>query len=109
MHFPSDHETYPHGVHPTQLYESLLSLGLFAGLAWLYRRKRFDGQVFAAYLIAYALLRFATEFFRGDYAVRYLGGWATPAQLLSFVILAAGLVLWRYQASQATATGSARR
>ena len=109
VHFPSDHETYPHGVHPTQLYESLLSLGLYAGLAWLYRRKRFDGQVFAAYLIAYAVLRFATEFFRGDYPVRYLGGWATPAQLLSVVILGAGLMLWHYQASHLTAAGSSRR
>jgi len=108
VYFPSDHETYPHGVHPTQLYESLLSLGLYAGLAWLYRRKRFDGQVFAAYLIAYAVIRFATEFFRGDYAVRYLGGWATPAQLLSFVILGAGLILWRYQASPSTAASSVK-
>jgi phosphatidylglycerol:prolipoprotein diacylglycerol transferase len=108
VHFPSDHETYPHGVHPTQLYESLLSLAMYAGLAWLHRRKRFDGQVFAAYLIAYAPLRFVVEFFRGDYSVRYLGGWATPAQLLGFVILGAGLALWRYQATRASLAGTAR-
>jgi hypothetical protein len=33
------------------------------------------------------------EFFRGDYPVHYLGGWATPAQVVSIVILAAGLIL----------------
>ena len=108
IHFPNDHETYPHGVHPTQLYEALLGLGLYIGLAWLHRRKRFDGQVFAAYLVAYAPLRFFVEFFRGDYPERYLGGWATPAQLLSFVMLGAGLILWRYQATRPTLAGPVR-
>jgi phosphatidylglycerol---prolipoprotein diacylglyceryl transferase len=94
VHFPSNHETYPQAVHPTQLYESLLNLGLYGALAWGYRRKRFDGQVFAGYLIGYAVLRTIGESFRGDYAVRYLGGWATPAQLFSILVFAAGAVLW---------------
>ena len=34
-------------VHPTQLYDALLNLALYLGLAWLYRRRKFDGQVFA--------------------------------------------------------------
>jgi len=54
-------------VHPTQIYESLLNLALYAGLAWLYRRKKFDGQVFATYLVCYAILRSFVEMFRGDY------------------------------------------
>jgi len=98
--FPSGHETHPSGspgtpVHPTEVYESLLNLGLYAALAWLYRRKKFDGQVFATYLVSYALLRSFVEMFRGDYPARqhYLGGWATPAHLVSIAILAAGLVL----------------
>jgi phosphatidylglycerol---prolipoprotein diacylglyceryl transferase len=96
IQFPYDHASYPQRVHPTQIYESLLNLGFYACLAWLYRRKKFDGQIFGIYLVGYASLRFAAEFFRGDYAVRYLGGWATPAQLFSLFILAAGiLVLWR--------------
>jgi phosphatidylglycerol:prolipoprotein diacylglycerol transferase len=82
-------------IHPTQLYESFLNLGLYFALAWLYRRKKFDGQVFATYLVAYALLRSFVEIFRGDYPQyqHYLGGWATPAQLASIAILAAGLIL----------------
>lgn len=91
IHFPEDHETMGVGVHPTQVYESILALGLYVFLAWLFRRKQFDGQVFAAYLIGYALARGFVEFFRGDYAVHYLGQWATQAHLISFGILAAGL------------------
>ncbi len=97
IHFPPGHETYPHGVHPTQIYESLLSLGLYAALAWLYRHKKFNGQVFATYLVSYAVLRSFVEMFRGDYpaAQHYLGGWATPAHLVSMAILAIGLgLLW---------------
>ena len=81
-------------VHPTQIYDSLLNLGLYFALAWLYRRKKFDGQVFATYLVCYAVTRSLVEVFRGDYPVRYLGGAATPAHLISAGILAAGLVLF---------------
>jgi phosphatidylglycerol:prolipoprotein diacylglycerol transferase len=79
--------------HPTEIYDSLLSLGWCVALAWLFRRKKFDGQIFAIYLVGYALLRSFVEIFRGDYPQRYLGGWATPAQLVSMGILAAGLGL----------------
>ena len=96
IHFPADHETKGVGVHPTQVYEALLNLVLYAALAWLYRRKRFDGQVFAAYLVSYAVVRSFVECFRGDYPVRYLGGWATPAHLVSFGVFLAGLaLLWK--------------
>jgi len=94
IHFPRGHQTYPHGVHPTEVYDSLLNLVLYLGLAWLYRRKKFEGEVFAAYLIGYALFRSFVEMFRGDYPQHYLGGWATPAQLVSMGILVFGLALW---------------
>ncbi len=87
-------------VHPTQVYDSLLNLALYCFLAWLYRRKKFDGQVFAAYLICYALTRSFVEYFRGDYTAAHLSaGLITPAQLISVGILIAGVtlgvVLWR--------------
>ena len=31
------------GVHPTQIYDSSLNLLFYFLLAWLYRRKKFDG------------------------------------------------------------------
>ncbi len=94
IHFPPGNPTYPNGVHPTQLYESFLGLGLYAVLAWLYPRKKFDGQIFALYLMCYAVLRAIVEAFRGDYPIHYLGGRATPAQLVSFGIFTAGLLLY---------------
>jgi phosphatidylglycerol:prolipoprotein diacylglycerol transferase len=96
IHFPVDHPTHGHGVHPTQIYESSLNILFYLGLVCLNRRKKFDGQVFAVYLIGYAMLRSFVEVFRGDYEVYYLGGWATPAQLVSVGIITTGLVLfWR--------------
>jgi phosphatidylglycerol---prolipoprotein diacylglyceryl transferase len=92
--FPYGHETYPQSVHPTQIYEAVLNLGLYALLVWLFRHRKFQGQVFAGYLIGFAVLRFFIEFFRGDYSRHYLGDWATPAQLVSLLVLGAGLVLW---------------
>jgi phosphatidylglycerol:prolipoprotein diacylglycerol transferase len=105
IHYPAGHETYPLAVHPTQVYESLLNLALYGALAWFYRRRKIEGQVFAAYLVGYALLRFSVEFFRGDYPVRYLGGWATPAQLLSLVIFGVGLAFWKWLPKTKTSPG----
>lgn len=95
IQYPRDHETFPRLLHPTQIYDALLSLGLYAVLAWIHRRKKFDGQVFALYLVSYAIARSIVEVFRGDYSDRYLGGIATPAHLLSVAILMAGLILYR--------------
>jgi phosphatidylglycerol:prolipoprotein diacylglycerol transferase len=105
IHFPSDHETKGVGVHPTQIYDSILNLALYAGLAWLYRRKKFDGQILSIYLMTYAVLRSFVEFFRGDYPVHYLGGWATPAHLVSIGIFSAGLVLYSMLPRRKLATG----
>lgn len=93
IHFPQGHETYPAGVHPTEIYDSLLSLVLYGVLAWLYRRKKFDGQVFATYLICYAVTRSIVETFRGDYTPEHIHGGLTPAHLISIAIFAVGLVL----------------
>ena len=94
IHYPIGHLTYPHAVHPTQIYDALLNLCLYGFLAWLFRHRRFEGQVFAAYLIGYALARSFVEIFRGDYPQYYLGGWATPAQVVSLGIIAAGIALF---------------
>jgi phosphatidylglycerol---prolipoprotein diacylglyceryl transferase len=95
IQFPVGHETYPDFVHPTEVYDALLNLALYGFLAWLYRRKKFDGQVFAIYLICYAVFRSFVELLRGDYTpVHYWGG-MTPAQLVSIAIVLAGaLMLW---------------
>ncbi len=94
IHFPADHETHGTSVHPTQIYDSILNLGLYAALAWLYRRKKFDGQIFALYLMGYAVLRSFVELFRGDYSTDHIHGLLTPAQWISVGIFVTGLGLF---------------
>lgn len=93
IRFPNGHETFGHPVHPTQLYEAGLNFALFGLLVWLFPRRRFEGQVFAVYLLAYAVCRAAVEFFRGDYPA-YVLGVITPAHQVSGLILLAGIVVY---------------
>ena len=81
-------------IHPVQLYESLGELLLFAFLSlWLRPRKSFNGQVMAAWLMLYAVLRTVTETFRGDVE---RGVWMGlgAGQWTSIVIFATGLAIW---------------
>jgi len=87
-------------LHPVQLYEAA---GLFAlaGLcAWVYARKRFDGQVMLTYLLGYAVLRTITKAFRGDargwFLEPLLGHTLSTSQGLSILvaIAALGVFLW---------------
>ncbi len=92
--FPKDHISHPHVVHPTQIYEAGLNLILYIALAYLYRRKKFEGQVFAVYLLSYAVLRAFVESFRGDYADHNIEGFLTPGQQIGIAIFAAGSFLY---------------
>ena len=91
---PNGAPTFP--VHPTQIYDALMNLALYVGLAWLYRHKKFNGQVFAAYLLCFAVTRSIAETFRGDYSPLHIHSalHLTPGQLVSIGIFAAGAVLW---------------
>ena len=53
-------------LHPTQIYESASLLVLFAGLLYVFKNKKFDGQVILTYFIAYPVIRSIVEVFRGD-------------------------------------------
>jgi phosphatidylglycerol:prolipoprotein diacylglycerol transferase len=53
-------------LHPTQLYESLGALLIFAYLTWRLYHKRFSGQVILEFLALYSILRFVIEFYRYD-------------------------------------------
>jgi phosphatidylglycerol:prolipoprotein diacylglycerol transferase len=80
-------------LHPTEIYDALLNFGLYLFLAWLFRRKKFDGQVFATYLLCYAVTRSIVEYFRGDYTGLHYHLGLTPAQWISVPIFVAGLAL----------------
>ena len=53
-------------IHPTQLYESLGQMILFVLLLTARNYRRFHGQIFAIWLMCYAVLRGSVELFRGD-------------------------------------------
>ncbi|MFO0588326.1 MAG: prolipoprotein diacylglyceryl transferase [Polyangiaceae bacterium] len=58
---------WSHPVHPTQIYESAMSIAISAFLLIvLHPRKRYDGQVFAAFIALYAMGRFLLEWLRAD-------------------------------------------
>jgi len=81
-------------LHPTQIYESMAAALVFAFLLWLAPRKRFHGQVAAAYVILYSIARFAIEFFRGDRARGFpFGGPLSTSQVISLVLLVLMAVL----------------
>jgi phosphatidylglycerol---prolipoprotein diacylglyceryl transferase len=84
MNLPSLH------VHPTQIYESAACLAISAVcMLVVHPRKRYDGQVFLAFVGLYAAARFVLEFFRDDDR----GGFAhlSTSQLLGVALLLAAI------------------
>ncbi len=92
-------------VHPTQLYESFLSLGVFFFLLWLRHRQKFPGQILGSYLLLAGAVRFFVEFFRGDDRgpVLWLGMPSTQVIALGLALAAALFLLWRSRATKALA------
>lgn len=77
---------WSHPVHPTQIYESAVSIGIAAFLLlYLHPRKRYDGQVFAAFVALYAIGRFVLEFWRDDERGGLLG--LSTSQLIGLALV----------------------
>jgi phosphatidylglycerol---prolipoprotein diacylglyceryl transferase len=49
-------------LEPTQLFESAVELANFFFLMWLLKRRKFDGQIFGAFLFIYGVARFFLEY-----------------------------------------------
>lgn len=83
-------------VHPTFLYESLWCVGVLCVLLWLYRKKKFDEQIFLSYVLLYGVGRFWIEGLRTDSL--YIGP-IRVSQLLALLSAIAALVLlvWCYK------------
>jgi phosphatidylglycerol:prolipoprotein diacylglycerol transferase len=92
-------------VHPTQLYESFLSLGVFFYLLWLRHRQGFPGQLLGTYLLLAGAVRFLVEFFRGDERgpVLMLGMPSTQVIALGLILGATFFLFWRSRAAKAPA------
>lgn len=61
-------------LYPTQIVESVLNLFNFVFLFWLFKRRKFTGQIIVFYLLNYSLIRFIVEYFRGDPDRGYIFG-----------------------------------
>ena len=82
--------------HPSQVYQFFLEGLLLFVLLWLYaRRQRAQGQVAAAFLIGYGMLRFVVEFFREpDAHLGLLSLGLSMGQWLCVPMVLGGLGLW---------------
>jgi phosphatidylglycerol:prolipoprotein diacylglycerol transferase len=90
MAFPKGSPPVDVPVHPTQLYEILASLLIFALLVWVFSPKiKREGTLFFIYLILAAVERFLVEFVRTNPAVA-LG--LTQQQWISVVLFVLGIV-----------------
>lgn len=81
--------------HPTQVYEAVLNLALFAVLVRFVLPRTEDGRwrpggALAAYVLGYAALRFAVEFLRGDDRGAFVAG-LSPSQWVAAAAVAATL------------------
>ena len=95
---------HTHPVHPTQLYATGMNLLIFAGLSWLEPRRRFEGQLFALFLVLHGLYRFINEFFRAGATSALMLGAFTYGHLVAAVVMAAGGVLYWALARRHTRT-----
>ena len=81
-------------VHPTFLYESIWNLGVLLVMALVYRKKRFNGQVFLIYLGGYGLGRFWIEGIRTDQLLIPGTTWPVSQVLAAAMVAAAGISYW---------------
>lgn len=103
--FTSPHTStgVPHNtpLYPTQLTEAILNLLNFVILLLLFKKKKFQGQIFVLYIFNYSIIRFFVEFFRGDHDRGYVfGGINAPfsslsvPQLISLIGIALSITLF---------------
>jgi phosphatidylglycerol:prolipoprotein diacylglycerol transferase len=97
-------------LEPTQLFESAVELTIFFILSWLLVRKKFEGQVFGAYLFLYGIARFFLEFIRDDHGRgSVFGGALSGTQLISIGLVLTGGLIWYLRPMPKMAVATATR
>jgi phosphatidylglycerol:prolipoprotein diacylglycerol transferase len=95
-------------IHPTQEYEMLLNLALFAVIYWILRgRLKPAGSLMVAYLALYSLGTFGIRFFRGD-TQPFLGS-LQEAQVVSLIIAAGAAFFFVTKTRWVTKGGTAAK
>jgi phosphatidylglycerol:prolipoprotein diacylglycerol transferase len=97
-------------LEPTQLFESAVELSIFFLLTWMFKRKKFDGQVFGAYLFLYGVARFFLEFLRGDPGRGIVfGGLMSGTQLIAIGLVITGALIWYFRPAPKVEIAAATR
>ena len=108
MVFPQSGTDLPR--HPSPLYQAAgEGLLLFVLLWWYARKPRATGQVSAAFLAGYGVMRFVAEYFREpDDFLGLLALGMSMGQWLSLPMIAAGALLWWWSGRRPAGTPHAR-
>ena len=97
---------YVNGIlrHPSQLYEAFFEGFVIFIILFLYRKKKkFDGELIALYMIFYGIFRSFCEIFRmPDPQLGFIIGHFTMGELLSFVMILAGFTIYFIKLKQIT-------
>ena len=92
---PYINQLRPVPVHPVQLYEALLLVGVFGVIFWWRRRRRFPGELLAMYVSLAGWVRFGVEFFRSPADYRGPVFLTLPfTQWLALLLAIGGGALW---------------
>jgi phosphatidylglycerol:prolipoprotein diacylglycerol transferase len=88
-------------VHPTQLYESTSLFILYFGMLYIFKHKKFDGQVGLTYFMLYPIIRSIIEIYRGD-SIRgfVIDGILSTSQFISILVFAGALGVLLYRMKQ---------
>jgi phosphatidylglycerol:prolipoprotein diacylglycerol transferase len=84
---------YSYPVHPTQIYESLVGLSLFALLMLIRKYRTFSGQVFLGWVLGYGIMRPLIEIVRDDDQRGNVGSLST-SQFIGIVSVVLGIALF---------------
>jgi len=84
-------------LYATQLWQAAGNFLIFCILIALRKKKKFDGQIIATYLVLYAIIRGVIEIFRGDDVRGFLiPDVLTTSQGIGIImIICAGFIYWR--------------
>ncbi len=74
--------------HPSQIYESLKNLLIFAVLLWHVKKEHKEGYLFGWFLVLYGILRFLIEYVREP---EIMVGFLTMGQTLSIPLIILGV------------------
>ncbi len=86
-------------VHPVQMYEFILDYILFVILWRRSFKKKFEGELFVIYIIAFPIIRGIVEFFRINPVI---WGPFSISHLLSLILIIIGLVIYKLISNKST-------